>query len=146
VRANPKVSNALISLSAAVLLFGAMAGATRLWIPDGLSLFPAFRYWILLAAVLAGAAFFRNGGRLTGVRITPYHFSFVLVAVFVSDFLCRNYSFLRGPSIRGTIIVAALAAALFMLKNARAWVNWLAVIAPIVLFAEFLLASQGRIR
>ena len=137
--------SALLSFAVAFAVFALIGGQIKFWDAQGASLIPAFRYSLLLALLLAFSAYVKNGRRFSCLKITAQHFASILVVVFFSDFLCRNYSFLRGPSIRGTIIIGALLGALLLLRLGRSWINIFTVLAALILIAEFLTCSQGRL-
>ncbi len=136
----------LFSAALALAIFGVLAGSVQFWDGNGAYLFPAGRYSIVCALLLALIAIFWGKTKNSKLRLEPQGFALGLLLLFVSDWLTRGYNLFQGPSIRGEVLLATLLCA-FLLK--RRWLH--AFLFPLLLVTLVLLwhcfnsTAQGRL-
>ncbi len=141
------VGNLLVSLGTAILIFGLFSGVVRFWNTNGEVLLPSFRF-----AAFAGVPLFLTGiiagGRSllkTWPLLHPSPFFAALAACFWTDWLCRDYSLLQGPSIRGPLIIFAALSCLLLSQRSVMFLRVSAVLGPVLLFSAFIFTSGGRL-
>lgn len=126
-------------------LFFLLRGELSLWHSSGATILP-FLYWrrILLGAVLLLIAICLLKRESPGP--VPIGFALAgMAATFFTDWLDNPYSLLRGPSIRGEIILGT-ALSFVVLSRGRTWiVKLFALLSMVALFATFLSATKGEL-
>lgn len=135
--------NFLFSLGIAILLFAGLSGATYIWDRSGEVLFPAMRYPAFLAVLLIIAGLVNR--RFQAPVLHPLAFVLVLFFSFFTDWPCRDFSLLQGPSIRGVIILFAFLSFVIFRGGSKAFFSFMAIAAPLILIGGFFATSQGRL-
>lgn len=96
-----------LNLGVVMLLFGFISGAVRLWGPSGMFLVPAgSRLSIIGAALIAAGWFWANRSR----HLSLPTIGVGLLLLICTDWITRDYSFIRGHDMRGAILVGTLIA------------------------------------
>jgi hypothetical protein len=98
-------------MGSVLLLFSILSSITYLWYPGGYKLLPSGSYGgvVALTLFLIGA----YSVRIRTIRqlcFDPLAAGIGLVLVFITDWLCRGYGFMQGPSIRGELVLCGLGA------------------------------------
>lgn len=140
----------LLSLGLLLVLLGVSVGAWHLWSPTGPTITPAGRF---IGAF--GLAFLVSGyviSQTVGKRMPrPRDFTDLFVwplglfSVFLTDWIVRPWSFFQGPSIRGELILAGLAAYALLGIRWKRYSLGLPIFSIAVIFWSFLLESHGRL-
>jgi len=138
----------LASFGLLLIVLGLSGGAWFLWDRGGDAVIPAGRYLGEAGAIsiaLAYAVSLIRQRRLLDLRdfTDPRAWSLGVVVIVVSDWICRPWGLFEGPTIRGEIVVGALA--MFVLLR-RAWgtflLYWPLASAALLLWS-FTIASNG---
>jgi len=138
------------SLGLLLIVLGLSGGAWYLWEHWGEPVVPAGRYLgqigaVCIALALLGSCVRRRSLPSLGDFLDERVWALGLVAIWVSDWLCRPWGLFQGPTIRGELLVGA-AFSYFLLK--RSWTSfflyWPAVVA-IALIWSFDLASKDSL-
>jgi hypothetical protein len=140
----------LASFGLLLIVLGISGGAWFLWDRSGDAIMPAGRYLGEAGALSIAVAYAMSIIRrrhLLDLRdfIDPRAWSLGLVAIAVSDWICRPWGLFQGPAIRGEIIVGALA----MFALLRGWwgtflLYWPLASAALLLWS-FTIASDGHL-
>lgn len=139
--------NVLVSLGTAILIFGLFSGVVRFWDTNGEVLLPSFRYAAFVGVPLFLTGLFAGGRSVFGAfpLLHPSAFIAALGVSFWTDWLCRDYSLLQGPGIRGPIIIFAGLSFLLLAQRSVIFLRASAVLAPLLLLASFISVSEGRL-
>lgn len=132
----------LLCLFALIFLF---RGELQLWHISGPTLFP-FIYWrrILLGAVLLLGIISLVTRRSPGPVPAGVGLGGILL-VFASDWLDNPYSLLRGPSIRGEILLGTIAAGALLYRGRTDWIRYVSFMCMLGLFGTLVYASRGAL-
>jgi hypothetical protein len=134
-----------------LIVLGLSGGAWHLWEKTEVALIPAGRYLIICGALLVTLTCICN--YLKGCRIFQKdHFLDTriwctgLVLIFISDWLTRSWGLFKGPTIRGELIVGAIAS--YLLLGRSLWKSffgaWPLIVAPLLIWS-FYIALDGTL-
>jgi hypothetical protein len=116
-----------------------------LWRINGPTVLPAGSYVCILAALLAATGFLLSRFFGSPLRLHLPAWSCGLFFVFLSDWLCRNYSYFQAPSVRGEIFLLSLLGLFLLRRNTLSFFCWWLVAAAVVLFWSLLVESGGAV-
>ncbi len=139
-----------LSLAALLTLLGLSGGSWYLWAPTPPALVPSGKYIVACAMGLFGAGLLytllirRRRPRLEDFA-SPLVWSFGLVLIFFSAWLCRPYSFFQGPWFRKDIALAAVVAYAISYTSWRRFLIALPLLTSLVSVTTFFSESAGRI-
>lgn len=140
----------LASIGLLLIVLGLSGGAWFLWDRSGDALIPAGRYLGEAGALAVAAAYLATAirqRRLLEIRdfIDPRAWSLGLLAIVLSDWTCRPWGLLQGPTIRGELIIGALVmAALLRGWWSRFFLYWPLASAALLMWS-FTIASDGAL-
>ena len=137
----------LLSLGGVLLLFSVIASITYLWYPGGLKIFPSGSYGGALAFVCVCAGIFIAArSSFSALTFDPQAAACALLLVFFSDWLCRGYGFMQGPSIRGEILLCTIVSYIALSRSSlqRYWGALLGIVIVGCLYC-YLSESAGRL-
>lgn len=122
-----------------------LSGTVRFWDSQRVDLVPSAPYGIAVGLLLSLVGFALNRWTIAGLQPTPLRWGVMLPILFLTDWLCRNYSFFPGPSIRGEVFLG-LAASWIVLRR-HLWLPFPALAATAILMAmySFFGESEGRL-
>lgn len=136
----------LLSLAALLTLLGLSGGSWYLWAPTPPALVPSGKYIVVAALLLAVAGLVLKRRRLTLADFgDPIVWTGGLVAIFLSAWLCRPYSYFQGPEFRTEIVIAGLGAAALSYTCWRRFFIALPILASALSIWTFLSQSGGAI-
>jgi hypothetical protein len=139
----------LAPITLLLVILGLTTGTLRLWDLTGIELLPAGRYILGVALVsgLLSLAFFARDRRPPSREelADPRVWALGLVALFISDWICRPYAFFQGPTIRGELILGALCSYALFKGRWRGLLVFLPVASSILLFHTFISVSKGAL-
>lgn len=139
----------LCSAGIAFCIFALLAGKTSLWSESAFMLFPSGSYGSLIGVLLltAGLGLWlpqRAAMPVTGL-IAPAGFSVGTVLIFATDWICRGYNLFQGPTIRGELILGAVAA-FFLIKRSHTLIySGFLLFTILFLFTRFFDTADGRL-
>lgn len=134
----------LCSLGWALLLVGLVGSHIRFWSIDGTTIIPAFRYSALIAISLLGVGLAASGFSFSTLIPRPSGFAFALGLLFFSEWLTYDYSLLKGPSIRGEILLGFLVCFTLFRHRIQPFNPLLLLGICLLLILIFFNAAQGR--
>lgn len=145
-----------LSLALAVAILSLSGGALRLWSTDGMVLFPSGTYGLVCGGVIALGALAVSWLRCKRQGITfsipplaswanPWVWGSAVAALFFSHWLCRPYSFLQGPLIRGEMLLFFGITFLSMRILSHSLWRGFALLASLLLAWSFFEASGGKL-
>jgi hypothetical protein len=120
-------------------------GDLHLWHQSGADIFP-FIYWrriLLGSGLLLALICLKQRNLLALPSISTGIFGLLLV--FCSDWLDTPYSILRGPSIRGEILLGAVIIFILLKRGQLRLLEWLGPLSALGLLITILLATQDRL-
>ena len=127
-------------------ILGPLSGTLRFWQTEGPVISPAGSITTILGLVLVISSYifcYRKNKTFPSITAIGCLISFLIL--FFSDWICRPYSLVRGPEIRGEIIVCSLIALYFISKNKlESFGFWSLVLASATLVILFLQAADGK--
>lgn len=124
---------------------GFLGSHIRFWGLDGPTVIPAFRYSAIIAILLLGTGLFAGGFSFRALIPHPGGFAFILGLLFFTEWLTYDYSFLKGPSIRGEIVLGFIIGLALFRNRLQPFHPALIVATSLLLAAVFINLSQGRI-
>lgn len=135
----------LISFGLGLTLFLFLAGRIYFWEPGGIELLPSGSYGVLLASIFTalGLAAWRSSGQKFEINLVAV--AAVLVVLFFTDWICRGYSMLQGPTIRGEIFALGVLSIPLIFSNKLSLLRIVAIIGPLLYLWCFLETSHGRL-
>lgn len=140
----------LASIGLLLIVLGLSGGAWFLWDRSGEAIIPAGRYLGEAGALAVAVAYLATAirqRRLLDARdfIDPRAWSLGLVAIVVSDWICRPWGLFQGPTIRGELVIGALVMAALL----RGWWSSVFLYWPLasaaLLIWSFTIASDGNL-
>jgi hypothetical protein len=134
-----------LSLFTGYLLVVFLTGTTKLWFKDGILLFPALRVSAIygVVGILLTFIFVTDDNHLNHKSfLNPFGFATALLFLFCTDWLSRDYSFIKAPSIRGIIIIGI--ALMYRLKSTLFW-KYITYASIVLLTTEFLTTLNGEV-
>lgn len=140
----------LLSLAALLILLGISGGAWHLWAPAPTALIPSGRYIVvcallLLGAGLAGCVVIRRQRPRLEDFASPRVWTLGLVAIFISAWLCRPYSFFQAPWFRKDIAVASVIAFALSYTSWKRFLVALPLLTSLISIVTFLSESRGEL-
>lgn len=135
----------LFSVGICVLIAGLLQGPIRFWNETYPVLFGAFRYTALFGLLFIVAAYWSNRFRLRNLTLNVEGFAWGLLFVFLTNWLCRTYSFVWGPIIRGEILLIAFLAYLGLRRNLSSIIPVAAALSVVLLAISFFSEASGRL-
>lgn len=140
-----RLPSVLLSLLIGLAVFASLAGAVSWWHSSYEPFVGSSRYSVLtlVAAIgaLVGWAYFRR----VPLALSPTGFAISLAVLTCTDWLTRWYNLYQGPSIRGELLLGALAT--YLVLRARAWrvLGAFAIASAVLLLVVFLDTANGRL-
>lgn len=145
-----------LSLALAVAFISVSGGAWRLWGVDGSVLIPSGTYGVAVGAIMGVGALTLHWFQCKKQHLklslpplsawsNPWAWGSTLIIIFLSHWLCRSYSFIQGPLIRGELILFFLAAFLATNAIARSSLRWLPILSSLLLLWSFFEAAGGKL-
>ena len=119
---NPAGGSLALGIGINLVIFGILSGKIALWDSDGLILASSLRGPALMGVMIAligGVIALRK--KCFDSLYFLYGSSVGLLLFFFSDWMVRSYSLLKGPSIRGEIILGTLLCAFCLKQIGRKW-------------------------
>jgi hypothetical protein len=138
------------SLGLLLIVMGLSGGAWYLWEHWGEAIIPAGRYLGQLgiaSIVLACLSSYARRRTLPSVRdfLDERIWTLGLVAIWVSDWLCRSWGLFQGPMIRGEILVGIGLSYVLLKGSWRSFFLYWPALVAITLIWSFHLASAGSL-
>ncbi len=136
----------LFTVGLFLTILGPLSGTLRFWQTEGPVLSPAGSITTIIGLILVAWSYISSYRRnKTLPPITAIGCLACFLVLFLSDWICRPYSLVRGPEIRGEIIVASLIALYFVAKNKlESFGFWSLVVTSLTLVFLFLQAADGK--
>lgn len=135
----------LLSLAIMLFIFASLSRTISFWNYDPNSYLLAGKWLTLLSLLLALGLGVSLKRAVLSFRPDVYMSAVALLVLFLSDWLCRDYSLLKGPSVRGEIILGGLAFIGILRSQSKAFINVIALGAILLLIACFFAESSGRL-
>jgi hypothetical protein len=136
----------LLSLAALLTLLGLSGGSWYLWSATPPALIPSGKYIVAVALALVAGGLLTLRRRPTLMDFAnPKVWTLGLVAIFISSWLCRPYSFFQGPDFRREILIAVFAAGTFSFLSWKRLLIALPIITSIASIWDFLNESGGSV-
>ncbi len=139
------LGSTITSFGLGLSLFLVISGKTSFWEPGGTELLPSGSYGLALGLLVTalGVALSRRVGE--SKLINPLGFGLVCLVLFSTDWLCRGYSILQGPTIRGEILALSLISVVLVTARKFDVLRVAAILAPLLFLWCFLQGSHGRL-
>lgn len=140
----------LASLGLLLIVLGLSGGAWFFWDRSGEAIIPAGRYLGEAGAILIGAAYVTSILRRRRLPelpelIDPRAWSLGLVAIVLSDWICRPWGLFVGPTIRGELIVGALVMTVLLRRCWSAFFLYWPLVSAALIIWSFWIASDGAL-
>jgi hypothetical protein len=134
-----------------LIILGLSGGAWHLWEKSDLALIPAGRYLIILGVllmILPCAWSWLKGRRQIGIEsfLEPRVWCGGLLLIVISDWLTRPWGLFKGPTIRGELLVGAIAC--YLLVGRQLWKRFFAswpLVVVCLLIWSFFIALDGSL-
>lgn len=144
------IMNLALSLAALLALLGLSGGSWYLWSLTPPALIPSGKYIGacavgLLVVGLVYSLFIRRQRPRLADFASPLVWSFGLVLIFLSAWLCRPYSFFQAPWFRKEIALAAVVAYAMTYTSWRRFLVALPLITSLLSVVTFFTESAGRL-
>jgi hypothetical protein len=141
-----EIPSFLFSLGVCIALFGILSSVTWFWLPEKtFRIIPSGSYAVAAAILLSLAAVLYARFDFRRISVEPNAFSWGIVLVFLSDWMCGRYNFFQAPTIRGELILGCI----IMLILVRRHALWIFRILPLFVIAllaiNFFNETQGRV-
>jgi hypothetical protein len=145
-----------LSVALAVAFLSLSGGAWRFWGPEGPVLLASGTYGVIAGGAIAMSAlvvhWFRCKQQQMNFHVpplsawgNPWGWGSALVVLFFSHWLCRSYSFIQGPLIRGELLLFFLLTFLSIGALSRSSWRWLPILSALLLIWSFFEASGGKL-
>lgn len=133
-----RFASCAFSFGIALVLLSLLGGGLNWWSTQGVPVFASGKWGALLGGVLIVISAFSTP------RLEPSGFAAGLLVIFFSDWLCRGYNLIQGPSIRGEIILFSIITGVLLAKRSGRLIAALAPFSAIMLSWIFLDSASGR--
>ncbi len=141
----------LASLGLLLIVLGLSGGAWFFWDRSGDAIIPAGRYLGEAGALLIATAYVTTFARQRRLLHLPEFidaraWSLGLVAIVVSDWICRPWGLFTGPSIRGELLVGALTMSILLRRGwCSTFFSYWPIVSAAILMWSFWIASDGSL-
>lgn len=140
------IMHLLLSLAALLALLALSGGSWFLWSATPPAIIPSGKYIFAVAVVMGTVGLLTLRRRPTLEDFAnPRVWSLGLVAIFISSWLCRPFSFFQGPDFRREILVATFAAGALSFSSWKRPFIILPLITSIASVWTFLSQSNGSL-
>lgn len=141
----------LASSGLLLIILGLSGGAWHLWEKSDQALIPAGRYLLILGALLIiltwAWSYLKGRKEFTKESfLEPRVWGYGLLFIFISDWLTRPWGLFKGPTIRGELIVGAIAC--YLLVGRQLWKRFFAawpLVVSCLLIWSFFVALDGSL-
>lgn len=137
-------SSILFTLGITLFIFSLLRGNSYLWDKELLILIPGYLTRGISVVCVLGAFILSYRTRKLPLLDT-LTLSTAAPLIFLTDWLCRDYSLFPGPAIRGELLLGAIVGYLLLRKGQGRAFHYLPIAASALCIVCFLVETQGRL-